>query len=148
MSTDKWATSKSTQLLTKVWVKLLLLLEMPWTQFWGTLTEKLNPFQAPMQTLTSSSINTQNRSKNYMLIYHGMHWPLCYWPKLSNTLKKQGFGYPGLKFHQNQLKSSPVSEKSVWNYICFSLLTSGLESFGHNSTPSDRPRIKAYCPKF
>jgi len=27
MSTDKWATSKSTQLSTKVWVKLLLLLE-------------------------------------------------------------------------------------------------------------------------
>ena len=26
-STDKWATSKSTQLPTKVWVKLLLLLE-------------------------------------------------------------------------------------------------------------------------
>jgi len=27
MSTDKWTTSKSTQLSTKVWVKLLLLLE-------------------------------------------------------------------------------------------------------------------------
>jgi len=27
MSTDKWATSKSTQLSTKIWVKLLLLLE-------------------------------------------------------------------------------------------------------------------------
>ena len=27
MSADKWATSKSTQLSTKVWVKLLLLLE-------------------------------------------------------------------------------------------------------------------------
>ena len=27
MSTDKWATSKSTQLSTKVWIKLLLLLE-------------------------------------------------------------------------------------------------------------------------
>ena len=27
MSTDKWATSKSTQLSTKVWVKLLLLPE-------------------------------------------------------------------------------------------------------------------------
>ena len=29
MSTDKWATSKSIQLSTKIWVKLLLLLEMP-----------------------------------------------------------------------------------------------------------------------
>jgi len=29
MSTDKWATSQSTQLLRKVWVKPLLLLKMP-----------------------------------------------------------------------------------------------------------------------
>ena len=29
-----------------------------------------------------------------------------------------------------------------------SLLTSGLESFGHKSTPSDRPWIEAYCPTF
>ena len=34
------------------------------------------------------------------------------------------------------------------NYIRFSPLTSGLESFGHKSTPSDRPWIEAYCPKF
>jgi len=27
-------------------------------------------------------------------------------------------------------------------------LTSGLESFGHESIPSDRPWIEAYCPKF
>jgi len=27
-------------------------------------------------------------------------------------------------------------------------LTSGLESFGHKSTPSDRPWIETYCPKF
>ena len=29
-----------------------------------------------------------------------------------------------------------------------SLLTSGLECFGYNSTPSHRPWIEAYCPKF
>jgi len=37
---------------------------------------------------------------------------------------------------------SPVSERSAYslqNYICFSPLTSGLESFGHKSMPSDRP---------
>jgi len=34
------------------------------------------------------------------------------------------------------------------NYACFSPLTSGLESFGHKSTPSDRPWIEAYCLKF
>jgi len=35
---------------------------------------------------------------------------------LAKTLKhtkKQGFGYPGLKFHQKQLKLSPVSERSA-----------------------------------
>jgi len=42
MNTDKWATSKSTQLSTKNWVKLLLLLENALK-----LTENLNPFQGP-----------------------------------------------------------------------------------------------------
>jgi len=54
----------------------------------------------------------------------------------------QEFGNPGFqkKFrhtHQNWLKLSPVSERSAYplqNYICFSPLTSGLESFGHKST--------------
>jgi len=53
--------------------------------------------------------------------------------------------------HQNLLKPSPVSERSAYplqNYVCFSLLTSGLESFGHKSTHSHRPWIGAYCPKF
>jgi len=53
--------------------------------------------------------------------------------------------------HQNCLKSSPVSERSAYplqNYVCFSPLTSGLDSFGHKSTPSHRPCIEAYSPKF
>ena len=43
------------------------------TQFWAPPTENLNPFQGPTQTLTPSSINTKNRSKNYAWIYHDMH---------------------------------------------------------------------------
>ena len=42
------------------------------SQFWGPLTENLNPLQRPTHTLTSSSINTQNRSKNHVWIYHGI----------------------------------------------------------------------------
>ena len=42
------------------------------TQCWGLLTENLNPLQRPTHTLTSSSINTQNRSKNHVWIYHGI----------------------------------------------------------------------------
>jgi len=65
MSMDKWTTSKSTQLSTKVWVKLFLhenalklnLRPSNWN---------LNPLQGPTQTLIPSSINTQNRSKNYI----------------------------------------------------------------------------------
>jgi len=34
------------------------------------------------------------------------------------------------------------------NYVCFSPLTSGLASFSHKSTPSDRPWIEAYCQNF
>jgi len=53
--------------------------------------------------------------------------------------------------NQNPLKLSPVSERLAYppqNYACFSPLTSELESFGHKSTPTDRPWIEAYCPKF
>jgi len=66
---------KSTQLSTKVWVKLLLLLENALKLNFEALqlTENLNPLQRPTHTLTSSSINTQNRSKNYVWIDHGMH---------------------------------------------------------------------------
>ena len=71
--------------------------------------------------------------------------------KLSITLKMR-IGYHGFPknsrhTHQNWLKSSPVWERSAYslqNYVCFSLLTSGLESFGHKSTPSHRPWIEAY----
>jgi len=53
--------------------------------------------------------------------------------------------------HQYPLKLSPVSERSAYllqNYVCFSPLTSGLESFGHKSTPFDRLWIEAYyCPR-
>jgi len=65
--------------------------------------------------------------------------------------EKQGLGYLWLSkiisrhTHQNWLKSSLVSETSAYllqNYVCFSPLTSGLESFGDKSTPSDRPWIE------
>ena len=52
------------------------------TQFWGPLTENFNPLQRPTHILTSSSINTQNRSKNHGWIYHGMHWTQHYKQKL------------------------------------------------------------------
>jgi len=48
-------------------------------------------------------------------------------------------------------EAEPVSERSAYplqDYAYFSPLTSELESFGHTFTPSDRPWIEAYCPKF
>jgi len=67
----------------------------------------------------------------------------------SITLKSKEFGNLCFQkkfrhIHQNWLKSSPVSERSAYplqNYVCFSPLTSGLESFGHKSSPSHRPWI-------
>jgi len=69
--------------------------------------------------------------------------------KLSTTLKSKDLAVVAFKqnsrpTHRNQLKSSLVSERSAYslqNYVCFSPLTSGLESFGHKSTPSHRPWI-------
>ena len=105
------------------------------TQFWGPLTNwKFEPSPRP-HTHSDPTINkhTEQVKKNYVLIYHDMHW--------TNSRH----------IHQNRLKLSPVSERSAYslqNYVCFSPLTSGLESFGHKSTPSDSPWIEAYCPKF
>ena len=70
--------------------------------------------------------------------------------------EKQGFGYLWFskKFQTHPPKPAegePSSERSAYplqNYVCFSPLTSGLESFGFKSTPSDRPWIEVYCPKF
>jgi len=64
--------------------------------------------------------------------------------------EEQGFGYPWLA-KKIPAEAEPSSERSAYplqKYICFSLLTSVLESFGHKSTPSDRPWIEAYCPTF
>jgi len=68
------------------------------------------------------------------------------------TLKSKDFTTCGFQknsrhTHQNPLKSSPVSGRSPYPlqmYVCFSPLTSGLESFGHKSksTSSDRPWIE------
>ena len=77
-------------------------------------------------------------------------------PATGQNSKKQGFGYPGFQrnsthTHQIRIKSSPVSERLAYplqNYVHFSPLTTGLESFGHKSTPYDGLRIETYCPKF
>ena len=62
--------------------------------------------------------------------------------KLSITLKSKDLATHG--FQKNSLKPAEAEQ----NYVCFSSLTSGLESFDHKSTPFDRPWIKAYGPKF
>ena len=77
---DKWATSSLGQIAPSVW-------KCPKTQIWDP--DNLNPLQGHTHTLTPSSINTQNRSKNYVWIYHGMHWTLWYGTKLSVTLKSK-----------------------------------------------------------
>jgi len=70
--------------------------------------------------------------------------------------EKQGFGYLGFqkKFQTHPPKpteAEPSFRKSAYSlkyYACFSPLTSGLESFGNKSTPSDQLWIETYCPNF
>ena len=62
--------------------------------------------------------------------------------------EKQGFGYPWLsnKFQPKPAEAEPSFRKVSLPpaKLCMLLLwlTSGLESFGHKSTPSDRPWIE------
>ena len=127
------------------------------TQFWDPLTSwKFEPSPRP-HTYSDSTINKHTEQvKNYVLIYHDMHWTLCYRLKTLYYTEKQGFGYPGFqikfKTHPPKLAEFEPSFRKVSllpaNYVCFSPLTSGLESFGHKFTHSHRPWIEAYCPKF
>ena len=128
------------------------------TQFWGPLTNwKFEPSpKNHTHTLTPQSINTQNRSKNYVLIYHDMHWTRWYRSKTLYHTEMQGFGHHGfqIKFKAHPPKLAEVepsfrrSAYSLQNCVWFSSLTSGLESFGHKSTRSHRPWFEACCPKF
>jgi len=101
MSMDKWATSKFSQLSTKVWVFLL--------------TENLNLLQEPTHNLTPSLINTQNRSKTtygFIMALNSMLQvkTLCHKNMDYLWLSKKNSRHT----HQNLLKPSPVSERSSY----------------------------------
>ena len=122
----------------------------PKTQFWGPLTNwKFEPSPRP-HTHSDPIINkhTEQVKKLRMdLSWHALNSTLQ--AKTLYHTEEQGFGYPWLS-KKNPAEAEPSSERSAYplqKYICYSLLTSGLDSFGHKSTPSDRPWIEAYCPK-
>ena len=158
MSTDKWAASKSMQLSTKVWVKTA---PFDWkclkTQFWGPLTN--SKFEPSPKAHTHSDLIINKHTEQVKKLCMDLSWHALNSTLQAKTLShwKVRISYPWLSkknsrhTHQNPQKPSPVSDRSAYplqNYICFSLLTSRLESFGHTSTPSDRPWIEAYCPTF
>ena len=60
--------------------------------------------------------------------------------------EKLGFGYMWL--WKKIPDTTTEGEPSFRNVSLLRMLTSGLESFGHKSTPSDWLWIEAYCPKF
>jgi len=89
----------------------------------------LNPLQGPAQTHSDLIINKHTeQAKNY--------------PWLSK------------KFQTHPPKAAEAKPSfrkvslSLAKLCMLSSLTSGLESFGHKSTPPDRPWIEAYCPNF
>jgi len=125
----------------------------PKTQFWGPLINWKNPLQGPTHTLTPSSMNTQNRSKTtYRFIMACIEFYAT--GQNSITLKSKDLATHGFQ------KNPDTPTKTHWSWAQFQkgqppaklrmlfLLTSGLESFSHKSTPSDRPWIEGYCPKF
>jgi len=72
MSTDKWATSKSTQLSTKVWVKLLLLLENALKLNFEALILNEN-LKIWTPTHSDPIINKHKEQVKNVWIYHGVH---------------------------------------------------------------------------
>jgi len=107
----------------------------------------LNPLQGPIHT---SIINTHNRSKHYVWIYHGIHWDkdtglksLPHWktriwlPVVSNTIP-----YTSTKVRWSWAqfqKGQPTLCKTTYAFLAH---TSGLESFGHNILPLTGPGLR------
>ena len=116
---DKWAASKRTQVSAILCIKLLPLLENALKLNFKALyeTENLDPLQGPTHTLTSSSIHTQNRPKNYGWIYHLLSSVAGYSPKLTAALKNRGLATLGFqkKFHTHQLK--PTQAKASFHKV-------------------------------
>ena len=86
MSTDKWATSKSTQLSTKVWVKLLLLLEN---------ALKLN-FEPSPKAHTHSELIINKHTEQVKKLRMDISWHALSSMLQEKTLyhtEKQGFGH-------------------------------------------------------
>ena len=149
---DKRAASKHTQVSAILCIKLLPLLENALKLNFKALYKTEN-----LDTLTPSSIHTQNRPKNYGWIYHLLSSLAGYSPKLTATLKNRGLATLGFqkKFHAHQLK--PTQAKGSLQKVnlplaklgrCFSTFTSRLQSFGHTSTPSHQPSPATKPAKF
>ena len=66
----------------------------------------------------------------------------CHIPPLKEAKKQGEMPLPSLG--PIPLKSKDLATHGFQKKCMLSLLTSGLESFGHKSTPSDRPWIEAY----
>ena len=91
-------------------------------------------------------MNTQNRLKT---MYGFIMACIELYATCQNSLPhgKQGFGYSWLskQFQSHPPKPSPVSERSAYplqKYVCFSLLTSGLESLATNLLPLTGPGLR------
>ena len=92
MSTDKWATSKSTQLSTKVWVKLLLLLE-------NSILRPSNWKFEPSPKAHTHSDLIINKHRTGQKLHMDLSWHALNSMLQAKTLyhtEKQGFGYPWL----------------------------------------------------
>jgi len=91
---------------------------------------------------------------NALTIYHGMHWTSWYRSNSLSHWKARIWLPVAFKKIPHPLKpteTAPSSERSAYplqNCLCFSPLTSGLESVGHKNSPSHRPWIEAHCSKF
>jgi len=150
MSTDEWATSKSTQLSTKVWQTAPFAWKCLKTQFWGPLTKsepspKAHTHSDPHlqythrtgQKATHGCIELYARGKNYYT-------------------EKQGFDYLWLSKKSQTHPPKPAEAKPSFRkvslppviYICFSPAHLWVREFWPQIYSSDRPWIEAYCPQF
>jgi len=124
MSMDKWATSKPTQLSTKVWFKLLLLFENDL---------QLHVDRGPPTNCKFEPSPPWYRSKHFVTLKSKDLATCGFQKKIPDTPTKTCWS-------RAQFQKS--SAYPLQKYTCFSPLTSGLVSFGNKSTPFRDPGQK------
>ena len=121
------------------------------TQFWAPLTNW--KFEPSSKAHTHSDPIINKHTEKVKILRMDLSWHALNSVRQAKTLshsdnlwlsnKKNPHPPTKTRWNQAQFQKGQLTPCKT-TYVCFSPLTSELESFGHKSTPSERPWIEVY----